>query len=153
LYPSSSSCTHLVKSRGLCIISFSVLHPQPRNHVQRQTHKQPNRTKNHKNRYQHRIRKRKVSGLIIQLQQQYPKEHPNNKRNDTFFLKKEPVLRKELFCFAKNKGFCSPYRLFERKVFSSVYHHRFSRDNNIGLKSFFSTLLAIQTLINQPILC
>ena len=31
----------------------------------------------------------------------------NNTPNDTFFLKKEPVLRKELFCFAKNKAVVS----------------------------------------------
>jgi hypothetical protein len=68
-----------------------------------QPHKKTYRTKNHEYRYQHRIRKREVSGLIIQLEQQYPKENTNNTRNDTFFLKKEPVLRKELFCFAKTR--------------------------------------------------
>jgi len=61
--------------------SFPVFHPQPRNHIQRQPHKKPNSTKNHENRYQHRIRKREVSRLIILLQQQYPEEDPNNKRN------------------------------------------------------------------------
>jgi hypothetical protein len=74
--------------------------------MESQPHKKSNRTKDYKNRYQHRIRKRECSGLIIQLEQLYPKENPNNKRNDTFFLKKEPVLRKELFCFAKKQGFC-----------------------------------------------
>jgi hypothetical protein len=56
---------------------FSSL--QPCDYIQCQPHKQPDHTKDHKNRHQHRIRKREIPGLIILLQQQYPKEHTNKK--------------------------------------------------------------------------
>ncbi|RCV66146.1 hypothetical protein C5S53_00030 [Methanophagales archaeon] len=68
--------------------------------MKRQPHIQPDRAKDPENRHQHRIRERKIPGLIILLQQQYPKEHTNNKHNET---RNPDIQQRSLLCNGPNQ--------------------------------------------------